>query len=158
MHRLRITMLALLLVGSATAAGAATRTYHGFNVGISNAPPPPRIYDTYRSTDLYLVPGTQVYVANTSDHDMFRYGRYWYLMRDGYWYRARRYQGPYVAVDVRRVPYAVISVPQRHWRHHPNQGRWRQGVWVPRDDRWYDDRYQDARYDPRYDDERDWRR
>jgi len=148
MTRVRMTLLALLLVGSATAASAQTRTYFGFSVGVSNAPPPPRIYDTYYSDDLSLVPGTQVYVVNSSDYDMFRYGRYWYVMRDGYWYRARRYQGPYIAVDVRRVPYAVVSVPEGQWRHHPSQGRWRNGVWMPNRDR-YDRRWHD--YDNDYD-------
>jgi hypothetical protein len=153
MLRIRTTLLTLLLVGSATAAGAQTRTYFGFSVGAGNAPPPPRVYDTYYSDDLSLVPGTQVYVVNNSDDDMFRYGRYWYVMRDGYWYRARRYQGPYIAVDVRRVPYAVVSVPERNWHHHPSQGRWRNGVWMPNHDngRWHDNEYDNGNG-------RDWHR
>jgi hypothetical protein len=74
-------------------------------------------------------------------------------MRDGYWYRARRYQGPYIAVDVRRVPYAVVSVPERNWHHHPSQGRWRNGVWMPNHDngRWHDNEYDNGNG-------RDWHR
>jgi hypothetical protein len=72
-----------------------------------------------------VVPGSTVYVVDDShamDYDLFRYGVYWYIYEDGYWYRGRAYRGPYRAIHVKYVPRAIISVPARHWRHHPHGG------------------------------------
>ncbi len=121
MQRTLLTLaFGLVLAGS---AAAETQVYYGFHVGISNAPPPPRI--VYREApEVVLVPGSQVYVVEDDqfDCDVFRVGPYWYAQDDGYWYRARSYRGPFTAIDVRRVPRAVFSVPARNWRHHPHGG------------------------------------
>lgn len=110
----------LVIAGSAS---AETQVYYGFQVGITNAPPAPRI--VYREApQVILVPGSAVYVVeeDSFDCDVFRVGTYWYAQEDGYWYRARSYRGPFTAIDVRRVPRAVFSVPARNWRHHPHGG------------------------------------
>jgi len=74
--------------------------------------------------DLMLVEGSRVYVVVNAEsgYDMFRYGSSWYVCHDGYWYRSRTYRGPYAVIDVRSVPRAVVSVPARHWKHHPHGG------------------------------------
>jgi hypothetical protein len=56
-------------------------------------------------------------VSDDYGYDVFRYGVYWYVFDDGYWYRARTYRGPFVVVSARYVPAAVINVPPRYWRH-----------------------------------------
>jgi hypothetical protein len=71
---------------------------------------------------LVMVPGTTVYVVQDGvrmDHDLFRYGVYWYAYDDGFWFRARSYRGPFRMIEVKYVPRAVISVPAKHWRRHP---------------------------------------
>jgi len=56
--------------------------------------------------------------------DIFRADNLWWRMRGGYWYRAASWRGPWMAVDVRRVPERVLVVPARHWKHHPrHEGR-----------------------------------
>ena len=102
----------------AAPAYAETRTYFNFQIGIGDAPPPPRIY--FRSRPEYVyIPNSSVYVVSTSyDYDMFRYGGYFYVCDDGFWYRSRSYRGPFRVLDVRYVPRPVFYVPERNWKHH----------------------------------------
>jgi len=125
MKRYALTLTALALAYAASAS-AASRTYFGFQIGVSNAPPPPRVvFEAPPPT--YYEPETRVYVVqgDYDDYDTFRYGSYWYVCRDDYWYRARSYRGPFMSCDVRSVPRPIFYVPQRRWRHYP-QGlvRW----------------------------------
>jgi hypothetical protein len=92
-----------------------------------------RVGDPYRGPRLVfqseprlvVVPGSRVYYVQNYDYDVYRYGSYWYYTYDGGWYRARRYDGPYVYVGVQSVPRSVAYVPvryRRHWRDSPGQG------------------------------------
>jgi hypothetical protein len=109
----------VLFAALAVPAGAAT--YLGFSIGVSNAPPPPRVIITSRP-EFYAVPGTRVYVVENTDYDLFRYGGTYYIYNDGYWYRSSRSSGPYVVVDVRSVPVQILRVPSERWKHHPHGG------------------------------------
>jgi len=109
----------LMALAIARPAGAATRL--GFTIGVSNAPPPPRVVLVERP-EFVVVPGTLVYTIGNVDYDIFRYGGRYYLYNDGYWYRARRSSGPYVVVDVRSVPESILRVPPGRWKHHPHGG------------------------------------
>lgn len=69
-----------------------------------------------------LVPDTKVYYVRDRDADLYRYGRYWYFVEDGYWYRASSWRGPFVHVRVASVPRSVVTVPvkyRRHWKNGP---------------------------------------
>jgi len=104
------------------AALASGRTSLGLTVNIGNAPPPPVVV-VREEPRCVVVPGSTVYVvSNPVPYDMFRYGVFWYVYNDGYWYRSRGYRGPFAAIEVRYVPRAIITVPARHWRHHPHGG------------------------------------
>ena len=119
--RSSLALAAMLLVGSFTPAHAETQSWFGFSIGVGNAPPAPRVVYVQRP-ETYWVPGTAVYVVESSSDDMFLYGGSWYVMNDNYWYRARSYSGPFVAVDVRQVPRPILSLPSKHWKHHPHGG------------------------------------
>ncbi len=130
MRRL-IILSCLLVVCVASPALARSRTYFGFQIGVSNAPPPP-VFVYHEEPHVVFVPQSRVYVVedpDADDYDVFRYGPYWYTLEDGYWYRARDYDGPYRVVDVRYVPRPIFAVPEKHWKHYR----------VRRDER--DDRY-----------------
>jgi hypothetical protein len=101
--------------------GAATEV--SVQLGISSAPPPPT-FVFQEEPRVVVVPRSTVYVVddNRVDFDCFRYGVYWYIYNDGYWYRARSHRGPFRAIEVRYVPSAVVGVPPRHWKRHPNGG------------------------------------
>jgi hypothetical protein len=120
---------ALLLIGLlallAAPSWGQTRTYHGFQLNWRTAPPPPRIYFSEEPRVRYMSQ-SRVYVVTNVDRygvDMFRYGRFWYMTRDGYWYRARGYRGPFYAIDPRDVPDRIYAVPTAWWRHRPSGWR-----------------------------------
>ena len=98
--------------GSSLLAGAS----------IGDAPEMPVI--AFRTTPrLVMVPGSTVYVVSGDQGDLpcdvFRYGVFWYAYQGEHWYRARTCRGPFMAVEARYVPRAIISVPAKHWRHYP---------------------------------------
>jgi hypothetical protein len=110
-----------LLLGLSLPATSFAGTNASINIQIGNAPPPPVI--VYREEPRsILVPGTTVYVleGDRHDYDCFRYGVYWYIWNDGFWYRSRNWRGPFTTIAVKYVPRAVINVPQKHWKRHPH--------------------------------------
>jgi hypothetical protein len=115
--------VAVLMLAAPMAASAASQTYFGFQIGIGNAPPPPRVEFT-RQPKMVLVPSCRVRVLAEADpgYDMFLYGSWYYVQKDGYWYRSRQFRGPFKVIDVRRVPRSVFDVPGDRWHHHPHGG------------------------------------
>ena len=72
--------------------------------------------------EVVLVPATKVYYVKNYDCNLYRYGRYWYFVEKNKWYRARDYYGPFVRVQTRLVPRAVVTVPvnyRRNWNGPP---------------------------------------
>jgi hypothetical protein len=122
MKRAVLVLLACAL-SSVGSAWAETQIHYGFHIGITNAPPPPKI--VYKEApDVVIVPDTKVYVVDRggNDCDFFRYGKYWYVTTGGFWFRAGGYDGPFKVIDVRIVPTAILAVPAKHWKHHPKGG------------------------------------
>ena len=121
MKRLWMIAAALVLMNLAQPLHAETQTWFGFQVGISGgSPAPPPV--VFRTEPHYVVVN-DVYVVDDDrcDDDMFRADNLWWRLRGGYWYRAASWRGPWMAVDVRRVPERVLVVPARHWKHHPRR-------------------------------------
>lgn len=111
-------LLVLAAVASLWLAALPASSMAAASVSIS-------IGDPYRGTalqfrsepDVVLVPETRVYYVRNYDHDVYRYGRYWYFVDDGRWYRARTYRGPFLYVHRTSVPRAIVQVPPRYRRH-----------------------------------------
>jgi hypothetical protein len=118
-----VLIVPLLLLPLFAGCAATGTTYYGFEIGISNAPPPPRVVFV-DEPEVVVVPGTRVYVVSEPSfgYDMFRYGSYWYVFSGGFWYRSSRYGGRYVVIDVRTVPRAIVTLPPERWKHHPHGG------------------------------------
>lgn len=118
--KIRMMLPLAALAGCLAASTALAETSVSVNIGIG-APPPPVVV-VRQEPRVVLVPGSTVYVVEDSrwDYDCFRYGVYWYAYRDGFWYRARAWRGPFVAVRAVAVPRAIISVPPQRWKHHPH--------------------------------------
>ncbi|HYJ31925.1 MAG TPA: hypothetical protein VE326_01775 [Candidatus Binatia bacterium] len=115
-----------------------------------------RIGDPYRGAALHfrsepdyvVVPGTQVYYMDDDyGRDFYRYGGWYYMVDEGYWYRARSYRGPFIRIDYRSVPRQFTYVPtryRRHWGSSSTYFRYRGGDYG---DRYYQgDRYQGRTY------------
>lgn len=161
--RARHGALALVAMG-ALVATVAMRTpvdaavSADINVRIGDRRPPVVVFD--REPDVILVPRSRVYYVDHDGYDLYRYGRYWYMNDDGYWFRASSYRGPFVSITVGRVPRQIVVVPARYRRHpvHPHggpPGQLKKSRAVYRDhDRYDRDRDRDRRY---RDDDRDRR-
>ena len=139
-----------LMIAAALASLAfvsAPSSSQAASVGISV-----RIGDPYRGAalrfrsepDYVVVPGTQVYyVDDYYDRDLYRYGTWYYMVDDGYWYRARSYRGPFIRIDFRSVPRQFAYVPtnyRRHWGSSSTYFRYRGGNYGDRynqGDRYY---------------------
>jgi len=75
-----------------------------------------------REPEVVLVPATKVYYVRDRDCDLYRYGRYWYFVEDGFWYRSTTWRGPFVHIRSASVPRSVWGVPvkyRRHWKTGP---------------------------------------
>lgn len=104
------------LLGSLTLQSSSVRAAD-VNIHVSIPPPPHVIFET--QPEVVIVPQTRVeYVPVVTDYDMYRYGKYWYVNRDGYWYRSHSYKGPFRYVEYRSLPHPVVVVPAEY-RHHP---------------------------------------
>jgi hypothetical protein len=121
MKRFWIFAAAVAAVTLTQTLHAETQTWFGFQVGISGGTPPPVVF----RTEPHTIVLNDVYVVDDDrcDDDVFRTSNVWWRLRGGYWYRASAWNGPWMAVDVRRVPERVLVVPARHWKHHPHGGR-----------------------------------
>ncbi len=120
-QRMRRMALVFLILGYAAVHEAAAETYWGFSIGVSNAPPPPRVVVS-GAPQLVAVEGTSVQVVGNSGYDTFAYRSSFYCFSGGFWYRATSHTGPFVVVDVRSVPEPILVVPAQHWKRHPHGG------------------------------------
>ena len=120
---MRRSTLLLVTMGLLVPLAAKAGTSVSLGVTIGDAPPPPVVV-VREEPRVVVVPGSTVYVVNDRriGYDSFRYGVYWYVYNDGFWYRSRSWRGPFRSCEGRYVPRAILSVPARHWKHHPHGG------------------------------------
>ena len=121
--RVRSAWWIILAVAAAGPAWAGTNGSISVQLNIGNAPPPPVVvYE--EPPPMMIVPGSTVYLVSDPrcGYDFFRFGVYWYIWNDGYFYRARTYRGPFRVVEARYVPAAIWNVPSKHWKRHPHGG------------------------------------
>lgn len=66
-----------------------------------------------------VVPGYPVYYAPELELNFFFYdGLYWVYQNDN-WYLSSWYNGPWVFVRPEAVPYVILQLPVRYYRHPP---------------------------------------
>jgi hypothetical protein len=140
MKRLLMTAFAVATVGfAALPASSKAETSVGVDINVGDPYRGGAIH--FRSEpDLVLVPDTRVYYVRDYDHDVYRYGSYWYFIDDGRWYRARTYRGPFAYIHTASVPRSIVMVPasyRRHWGGPPPHAVAR-GYRRNHDDRWVD--------------------
>jgi hypothetical protein len=92
-----------------------------------------------------VIPDTYVYFVPDVQEDIFFYGGYWFRPYGRRWYRATSYNGPWVFISPRRVPYTVLHVPpnfrayqyrripygdlHRNWRTWEREKYWERHGW-----------------------------
>jgi hypothetical protein len=102
--------------------GVPARADIDVRINIGNAPPAPHLVFRVRPHERFY-PGEGVYVVDdpgVGDSDCFRYGGYYWVFRDGYWYRAPNWRGRFLVVHPRYVPAVFYRMPPTRWKHHPS--------------------------------------
>lgn len=102
-----IVVAALCILGSSMLAGAHPASADvRINANVSTGH-----FYLDSQPNVVLVPGTQVYYTPYGSDEVYQYRNRWFVNRDGMWYRASSYRGPFIEVPDDRVPRQVISVP-----------------------------------------------
>lgn len=111
-----------LLLAAGTAEQVHAQASADINLQVGDRPAPVVVFE--REPDVIMIPNSHVYYVTGLDYDLFRFSRHWYLNNGGYWYRARNYRGPFVAVSYTSVPRSILVVPAKYHRHpmHPQGG------------------------------------
>jgi len=115
------------------------------NVGIGIPLPPPLVIPV--PPPVIPIPGTAVYFPPTIEVDMLFFGGYWYRPYRDHWFRAHFYNGPWVFVEPRRVPRAVISLPPDYRHIPPGHRHIPYGQFKKNWGRWDRERYWDREHD-----------
>lgn len=109
-HPIRKLVLALALAGVATPAHAGAHVWIQMNLP---AVLPPLVV---------VQPGVQV--VQDYDEEIFFSGGFYWVRRDGYWYRAADPRARWYYVPSAAVPVAVARMPPGQYRHWHGHG-WR---------------------------------
>ena len=132
--RLALSSLACAAALFSCPFAAHAYTNVSVHVDIGNAPPAPYYHYYAAPRQVYLE--NSVYLVEApvfGDADCFRYGGFYWVFRDGYWYRATSLRSRFVVVSPRYVPTVIYNVPAQHWKHHPYGPPTRAASYDPRD-------------------------
>ena len=90
----------------------------------------------------------RVYIANDPniDYDAFRYGQYYYIYNDGYWYRASGWNSRFDAIEDVSVPRVLFNLPESRYQWRSQRPVYGSSRWDDRDD----DRYRYVRSQPQW--------
>jgi hypothetical protein len=116
--RLRLLAAAGGIVLSATVALAQDVE---INIGLGTPPLAPLVITT--PPQLVVVPGTSVYYAPDVGANYFFYRGRYYTVANHIWSTARVYNGPWVVIQIGKVPSAVRSVPVEYYKVPPGHAK-----------------------------------
>jgi len=115
----RFLGLGAAILWSALALAVPARAAVDVHIDIGNAPPAQRL--VFRSPPRQVFePTSHVYVVDDpalADYDCFRYGGFYWLFSNGYWYRSASWRGRFTVVAPQAVPAVIYRVPDRRWKH-----------------------------------------
>jgi hypothetical protein len=115
------------------------------NIGIGLPPPPPLFIPA--PPPVIPIPRTYVYFPPSVEIDLFFYGGYWYRPHRDHWFRSHSYNGPWVFVEPRRVPRAVVRVPPGYRHVPPGHRQIPYGQFKKNWQHWERDKYWDRDHD-----------
>ncbi|HVI73816.1 MAG TPA: hypothetical protein VM683_02430 [Anaeromyxobacteraceae bacterium] len=99
-----IALTALVLSLAPLAARAQVGVNMNIQLGLPVAPPM-----------VVVQPGVQV--VENYDEEVFYTGGWYWVRRDGRWWRAREPRATFVYVEPRRVPPGLVRIPPGQYRH-----------------------------------------
>jgi hypothetical protein len=108
--------LGLVLGAALLAAPGPARAQLHVDIGIAFPEPPPLVV---------VAPGVRV--VPEFDEEVYFVGGWYWVSRDGGWYRTRDYHGGWRPVRRAWVPGSLVRIPPGQYRHYyrDDDGRWR---------------------------------
>ena len=113
-HALMVAVAGAMLLSGASAAAQDVKINIGLGVP---AVPPPVVITT--PPQLVVVPGTPVYYAPEAAANLFFYKGHYYTVVNGVWSTAPAYNGPWVVIQIGRVPRPVLAMPVEYYKIPP---------------------------------------
>jgi hypothetical protein len=112
-----IGILILAFMGRPSNGIAEVNIDIGVNIGV----PPPVVIPA--PPPVVVIPSTYVYFVPDIEVEILFYQGCWYRPHQGRWYRATAYNGPWVYVELGRVPPALLGLPPDYRRVPPGHQR-----------------------------------
>lgn len=140
----RVALVSTVLCSALLLVGVPVPALSEVSVNINIGPPPVLVEPP---PELVVVPHTMVYYVPGASAELFFYRGRWWSRHEGRWFRAKAYNGPWVAVGPRYVPVEVVRVPRdyrtlyvhethvpygqlkKHWEHREYEKRKHMGEW-----------------------------
>jgi len=113
-------VLAVLGAGLMPAEPSRAADVH-IGIDIGTPPPPPIVLA--EPPRLALVPRLPVYYAPSLPYNFFYYDGRYFTYDDGGWSWAVSSRGPWIAIELGRVPQPILSVPVAYYKAPP--GHWK---------------------------------
>jgi hypothetical protein len=104
---------ASMLLSAASAAGTDVK----INIGLGAPSLPPIVVTT--PPQLVVVPGSSVYYVPESPTNLFFYKGRYYTLVNNVWSTAPAYGGPWVVIQIGKVPPPVLAVPLEYYKIPP---------------------------------------
>jgi hypothetical protein len=105
-HLLMLAATGVMLLSGALVAAQDIE----INIGLGAPPAPPQ---------LVVVPGTAVYYAPEAVANLFVYKGRYYTLVNNVWSTAPAYHGPWVVIQVGKVPPPILGVPMEYYNIPP---------------------------------------
>jgi WXXGXW repeat (2 copies) len=109
---MRVAVGVMLLLGVSAAAQDVK-----IHIGLGVPPVPPVVVTP--PPQLVVVPGTAVYYAPEAPANLFVYKGRYYTLANNVWSTAPAYNGPWVVIQVGKVPPPILAVPGEYYKIPP---------------------------------------
>ncbi|MEW6001255.1 MAG: hypothetical protein AB1638_01185 [Nitrospirota bacterium] len=91
------------------------KTFAEVNVNFYIGAPLPQIVIT-SPPEVVLIPETNVYFTPDVGIELLFYSGCWYRRHNGLWYRATYYNGPWLYLEMAKVPAVLVHLPKDYHR------------------------------------------
>lgn len=120
MKKYLVTLMNLFAIAASVSVAHASNV--GFNIGVNLGTLPAPVIaappvEVAEPPEFVAQPGSGFYVAVGTPYNLFYAGNLYYLCRGGSWYAAPYYNGPWVSVGYRVLPWQLRRYPIARLRY-----------------------------------------
>jgi hypothetical protein len=112
-HLLMLAAAGVMLLSGGSAVGQDVK----INIGLGAPPLPPVVVTA--PPQFVVVPGTSVYYAPEAPANLFVYKGRYYTLVNNVWSTAPTHHGPWVVIQVGKVPSPILAVPVEYYKIPP---------------------------------------